>query len=139
MPVREVKRGEGWAPLIEELVALMWNSECEYAIVSLHRGARMVVRGGKSGIEFGWDFAWSLRRVILHTQFRVHALPHAATYSLMFTGYDPSDKTPSGKRFSPDQSIIARVVAAGDDNRIYFDGNYAPPTPPPGGFFLCER
>lgn len=81
---------------------------------------------------------WLLRAPAVR-RIRVHAAPHAATYTLLFSGYEPSDKTPSGESFTPDQSIIARIVPVLDDMRIYFDGEFTPPVPPPAGFFLCEQ
>jgi hypothetical protein len=85
------------------------------------------------------DAPGTLFRSATVRRIRVRAAPHAATYALLFSGYETEDKTPKHESLIADQSIVARAVADGENTRLYFDGDLAPPLAPPAGFFLCER
>lgn len=76
----------------------------------------------------------------LSRRFHIRALPHAATYSLLFEGYGPGDRGPTGEKLGRGKSIIARLVADGDDMLLYFDSDYPPPAAIPArDHFTCDR
>lgn len=62
--VRTIAKGEKVDGLIKELAQRTYESGgLEHAIVSLQTGTRIIVSGGKGGIQFGDD----VRRIIIHT------------------------------------------------------------------------
>jgi hypothetical protein len=50
--VRTVGRGETIRDIVDEVKAMAWVNNAEYAVVRLASGERVVVRGGPTGIEF---------------------------------------------------------------------------------------
>ena len=50
--VRTIQQGETIKDLIEELKALAWVNNVEFAVVQLKTRQRFIVRGGPKGIEF---------------------------------------------------------------------------------------
>jgi hypothetical protein len=69
---------------------------------------------------------------------RTTMTPYAATEILLFNGYDPGDQKPAGEKLAAG-SIVARVVAIGEKNRLYFDSGFRPSVQvPPSGFFACK-
>jgi hypothetical protein len=65
--IRIIQRGERVADLVQELARRTYTSGgMEHAIISLQSGERVIVRGGRGGIDFA-SFIRDLRRVIIHT------------------------------------------------------------------------
>lgn len=66
--VREIKHGEKIADIVNECSRLTWLDDVEYAVVKLSDGRRVLVSGGKHGIElsddvtriYGHSHPWSL-------------------------------------------------------------------------------
>jgi hypothetical protein len=70
---------------------------------------------------------------------RVKATPHNGTMIFLYEGPSASDHPPAGEHLKPG-AIVARVVSVLETDRLYFDGDYAPPaTLPADGFFVCRR
>jgi hypothetical protein len=92
---------------------------------------------------FDWDAmggALLIDGPSLSRRFQIKALPHAATYSLLFEGYGSGDRAPTGEKLGRGKSVIARLVADGDDMLLYFDSDYQPPVAIPArDHFTCDR
>jgi hypothetical protein len=56
-------------------------------------------------------------------RFNVRATPYAATYVLLFESYGAGDNKPAKEALTAGKSIVARLVANGDQTDLYFDGD----------------
>lgn len=59
-------------------------------------------------------------------RFDVKAIPSKATYSLVFVSYGSGDVKPATEKLTAGKSVVARLVAAGDDEDLYFDVDVHP-------------
>jgi hypothetical protein len=71
-------------------------------------------------------------------RFKVKAVPYAATYSLVFQGYGPLDQKPGSETLTPAKSVVARLVAYGDVNHLFFDSDYHPSVQAGMDGFVCQ-
>jgi hypothetical protein len=71
-------------------------------------------------------------------RFKVKALPSAATYNLQFQGYGTGDQKPASESFTKGKTTLARLVAYGDVNHLFFDVDYKPSVPAPLDGFVCQ-
>jgi hypothetical protein len=66
--IREINQGEKIADIVNEGSRLTWLDDVEHAVVKLNEGRRVLVSGGKHGIElsgdvtriYGHSHPWSL-------------------------------------------------------------------------------
>jgi len=63
--VRLIERGATLDELINDALALTWETEAEHAAVKLEDGRRIVIRGGRDGISFMQGFDDADRPLIL--------------------------------------------------------------------------
>jgi hypothetical protein len=71
-------------------------------------------------------------------RFTIKALPSAATYHLQFQGYGTGDQKPASEKFTKGKTTLARLVAYGDVNHLFFDVDYKPSVPAPLDGFVCQ-
>jgi hypothetical protein len=71
-------------------------------------------------------------------RFKVKAAPQAATYNLVFDGYAAGDQKPASEALTKGKSLVARLVAYGDTNHLFLDGDYHPPLQAPQDGFVCQ-
>lgn len=87
-------------------------------------------KAGPSTLEARFEFATMTGTVMVDgtetRRFAVTAVPHAATYALVFASYGEGDKPPVGEKLVASKSIVTRIVANGEKNDIYFDGDIHP-------------
>lgn len=67
------------------------------------------------------------------------ATPHGATYVLQFLSYETGDRKPAAEKLVPGQSIVARIVADGDHDNVYFDGDVRSAGLAGGEVYRCEK
>jgi hypothetical protein len=70
-------------------------------------------------------------------RFKVKVTPSAATYLLLFDGYGSGDQKPPAESLAKGKSVVARVVAYGDVNHLFFDTDYHLPQASPMDGFVC--
>ena len=78
------------------------------------------------------DGAKSTRRI------RIKAVPHAAIYSLVFTGYDAGDQKPASESMAAGKAVVARLVAYGETNHLFFDSDFHPDLSVAASEFTCQ-
>lgn len=87
-------------------------------------------KAGGSTIKARFEFATMTGAVTVDgtetRRFAVTAVPHAATYALVFASYGEGDKRPVGEKLVASKSTVTRIVANGEKNDIYFDGDVQP-------------
>lgn len=71
-------------------------------------------------------------------RFKIKAAPSAATYNLVFDGYAPGDQKPAAESLTRGKSVIARLVAYGDVNHLFFDVDYHPAIPATMEGLVCK-
>lgn len=71
-------------------------------------------------------------------RFKVKAVPYAATYNLTFQAYGPGDQKLTSETMTKDKSVVARLVAFGDVNHLFFDGDYHPAVRATMDGFVCQ-
>lgn len=67
------------------------------------------------------------------------ATPSGATYVLRFLAYETGDRKPAAEKLVPGQSIVARIVADGDHDNVYFDGDVHSAGLAGGEVYRCEK
>jgi hypothetical protein len=70
--------------------------------------------------------------------FRVKAVPSAATYLLMFEGYGKGDQRPAAEKLAKHTSVVARLVAYGETNHLFFDADFNPGLKLPPDGLVCK-
>lgn len=71
-------------------------------------------------------------------RFKIKAVPYAATYNLTFQAYGPGDQKVTSETMTKDKSVVARIVAFGDVNHLFFDSDYRPAVRAPMDGFVCQ-
>jgi hypothetical protein len=71
-------------------------------------------------------------------RFKIKAVPYAATYSLTFQAYGPGDLKLTSETMTKDKSVVARIVAFGDVNHLFFDSDYHPAVRATMDGFVCQ-
>jgi len=71
-------------------------------------------------------------------RFKIKAVPYAATYNLTFQAYGAGDQKLTSETMTKDKSVVARVVAFGDVNHLFFDSDYHPAARAPMDGFVCQ-
>jgi hypothetical protein len=84
---------------------------------------------GLVGIDAGAD----ARRI------QVKAVPYSASYLLMFNGYAAGDHKPAGEKLRRGKSVVARLVAYGNKNHLFFDSDLKLDLPAPADGFACAE
>lgn len=71
--------------------------------------------------------------------FTATTAPHAATYTLVFSGYGEGDKHPAAEpTLVPGDTVLGRLVANGDKMEFYADKGF-PTRPSKDGPYICEK
>lgn len=81
-------------------------------------------------IRAGFDFSTMTGTVTFDgaavtRRFKIKATPYAATYTLGFQGYGPGDHKPAQESLATGKTV-ARIVAYGEVNHLFFDGDFHP-------------
>ena len=71
-------------------------------------------------------------------RFKVKAVPYSATYNLMFEAYGSGDQKIGSETMTKDKSVVARLVAFGDVNHLFFDSDYHPTVHATMDGFVCQ-
>lgn len=67
------------------------------------------------------------------------ATPQGATYVLRFLSYEAGDRKPAAEKLVPGESIVARIVADGDHDNVFFDGDVHSAGLAGGEMYRCEK
>lgn len=67
------------------------------------------------------------------------ATPQGATYVLRFLSYEAGDRKPAAEKLVPGESIVARIVADGDHDNVFFDGDVHSSGLAGGEIYRCEK
>jgi hypothetical protein len=71
-------------------------------------------------------------------RFKIKAVPYAATYNLTFQAYGAGDQKLTSETMTKDKSVVARLVAFGDVNHLFFDSDYHPAVRATMAGFICQ-
>jgi len=69
----------------------------------------------------------------------IKAVPSAATYLLIFDGYEAGDEKPAAEKLKKGESVVARLVAYGDKNHLFFDADLHLPIPAALDGYICRE